>query len=161
MPHSYGLRARTRYLFSRDFRKHGPIKLSTYLKVFKVGDIVDIKCNGAVHGGMPHKFYHGKTGIVYNVTKTSVGVIVNKRVNNRIVAKRVNLRVEHVKHSKCRDDFLQRVKDNAAKKKEARAAGQVALVKRQPKMPRVAHQVVVAAGALPETICPVAYEALV
>lgn len=59
MPHSYGLRARTRYLFSRDFRKHGTINLSTYLTVYKVGDIVDIKCNGAVHKGMPHKYYHG------------------------------------------------------------------------------------------------------
>lgn len=59
MPHSYGLRARTRHLFARDFRQHGPIKLSTYMKTYKVGDIVDIKCNAAVHGGMPHKFYHG------------------------------------------------------------------------------------------------------
>jgi large subunit ribosomal protein L21e len=35
------------------------IKLSTYLKPYKVGDFVDIKGNGAVHKGMPHKFYHG------------------------------------------------------------------------------------------------------
>jgi large subunit ribosomal protein L21e len=59
MPHSFGLRARTRHLFSRDFRKKGVIALSTYLKTYKVGDIVDIKANGAVHKGMPHKFYHG------------------------------------------------------------------------------------------------------
>lgn len=59
MPHSFGLRARTRYMFSRDFRKKGYIKLSTYMRTFKVGDIVDIKANGAVHKGMPHKFYHG------------------------------------------------------------------------------------------------------
>ena len=31
--------------------------------------------------GMPHKFYHGKTGRVWNVTKTSVGVEVNKTVS--------------------------------------------------------------------------------
>lgn len=29
---------------------------------------------------MPHKFYHGKTGKVFNVTKHAVGVIINKRV---------------------------------------------------------------------------------
>eukprot|EP00158_Paraphelidium_tribonemae_P000547 Partr_v1_DN22778_c0_g1_i1_m37637 putative ribosomal protein len=160
MPHSYGIRARTRYLFSRDFRKHGPIKLSTYMKVFKVGDIVDIKCNGAVHGGMPHKFYHGKTGIVYNVTKTSVGVIVNKKVRSRYMEKRINLRIEHVKHSKCRDDFLKRVKENALKKKESRAKGEVALVKRQPIFPRTAHVVATKDNA-PETVYPVAYETLV
>lgn len=37
--------------------------------------------------------------------------------------KRVNVRVEHIKHSKCRDDFLKRVKKNAAMKKEAKAKG--------------------------------------
>ena len=121
MPHSFGLRARTRHMFSRNFRERGPIKLSTYLKTYKVGDIVDIKANGAVQKGMPHKFYHGRTGIVYNVTKSAVGVIVHKIVGNRYLEKRVNVRIEHVKHSKCRDDFLRRVKENAIKKKEARA----------------------------------------
>ena len=58
----------------------GTEHLSTYLKVYKVGDIVDIKGNGAFHKGMPYKFYHGKTGRVFNVTKRAVGVIVNKQV---------------------------------------------------------------------------------
>jgi large subunit ribosomal protein L21e len=48
-------------------------------------------------------------------------VIINKRVGNRYIEKRVNVRIEHIKHSKCRDDFLRRVKENAIKKKEARA----------------------------------------
>lgn len=30
--------------------------------------------------GMPFKWYHGKTGIVWNVTKRAIGVEVNKRV---------------------------------------------------------------------------------
>ena len=30
--------------------------------------------------GMPHKVYHGRTGVVWNVTKRSVGVEVNKQV---------------------------------------------------------------------------------
>jgi large subunit ribosomal protein L21e len=46
-------------MFSRNFREHGAIPLSTYLKTYKVGDIVDIKANAAVQKGMPHKFYHG------------------------------------------------------------------------------------------------------
>jgi large subunit ribosomal protein L21e len=65
MPHSFGYRARTRHMFSRDFRKKGYIGLSTYLKTYKVGDIVDIKANGAIHKGMPHKFYHGFVPVVY------------------------------------------------------------------------------------------------
>jgi len=32
--------------FSRDFKKRGMIPLSTYLKQYKVGDIVDVVANG-------------------------------------------------------------------------------------------------------------------
>lgn len=46
MGHTNGYRRGTRYLFSRRFRKHGPVHLSTYLKVYKRGDIVDIKVCG-------------------------------------------------------------------------------------------------------------------
>ncbi|PNX70123.1 hypothetical protein L195_g057112, partial [Trifolium pratense] len=28
---------------------------------------------------MPHKFYHGRTGRVWNVTKRAIGVEVNKQ----------------------------------------------------------------------------------
>ncbi|KAJ1937382.1 60S ribosomal protein L21A, partial [Linderina macrospora] len=141
MPHSFGYRARTRYMFSRNFREHGPLHLSTYMKVYKVGDIVDIKGNGAVQKGMPHKFYHGKTGVVYNVTKSAVGIIVHKKVGNRYMEKRVNIRIEHVHHSKCRDDFLRRVKENAAAKKAAVAKGEKINLKRQPVQPREARHV--------------------
>jgi len=72
---------------------------------------------------MPWKGYHGKTGVVYNVAPRAVGVIVYKVVGNRYMEKRVNLRIEHVKHSKCRDDFLNRVKENAQKKRDAKEKG--------------------------------------
>ncbi|XP_026686352.1 phosphoribosylformylglycinamidine synthase [Diaphorina citri] len=68
--------------------------------------------HGAVQKGMPFKDYHGKTGRVFNVTQHAVGVIVNKRVRTRIIPKRINVRIEHIKHSKCREDFLKRVKEN-------------------------------------------------
>ena len=29
---------------------------------------------------MPHKYYHGKTGVVWNVTKRAVGVEIYKQV---------------------------------------------------------------------------------
>jgi large subunit ribosomal protein L21e len=48
-----------------------------------VGDYVDIKVNAAVHKGMPFKFYHGRTGIVWNVTKRALGVELNKVVSSR------------------------------------------------------------------------------
>ena len=68
-------------------------------------------------------FFFRRTGIVYNVTKSAVGVIINKKVGNRYIEKRVNIRIEHIRHSTCRDDFLARVKANAAKAREAKAKG--------------------------------------
>jgi large subunit ribosomal protein L21e len=84
MPAGHGLRSSTRDLFSRAFRQKGYIPLTTYLRNFKIGQYVDVKVNGAVHKGMPHKFYHGRTGIVWNVTKRAVGVVMNKQVGVRL-----------------------------------------------------------------------------
>ncbi|CAI4282242.1 AKH_1a_G0003850.mRNA.1.CDS.1 [Saccharomyces cerevisiae] len=156
----HGYRSRTRYMFQRDFRKHGAVHLSTYLKVYKVGDIVDIKANGSIQKGMPHKFYQGKTGVVYNVTKSSVGVIINKMVGNRYLEKRLNLRVEHIKHSKCRQEFLERVKANAAKRAEAKAQGVAVQLKRQPAQPRES-RIVSTEGNVPQTLAPVPYETFI
>jgi len=80
MPAGHGLRSRTRDLFARAFRKKGYIPLTTYLRTYKIGAYVDVKVNGAVHKGMPHKFYHGRTGRVWNVTKRAIGVEINKQV---------------------------------------------------------------------------------
>lgn len=44
---------------------------------------MDIKCNPSIHKGMPFKYYHGRTGVVFNVTKTSLGLRVNKQVGER------------------------------------------------------------------------------
>ena len=107
-------------MFSRPFRKHGVVPLATYMRTYKKGDIVDIKGMGTVQKGMPHKCYHGKTGRVYNITQHAVGIIVNKQVKGKILAKRINMRIEHIKHSKSRDSFLKRVKENDQKKKEAK-----------------------------------------
>ena len=70
-----------------------------------------------------HKDYHGKTGVVYNVTKSAVGVIIYKQVGNRYIEKRVNLRVEHVRLSRSREEFIVRVKTNAEKKRKAKEEG--------------------------------------
>jgi large subunit ribosomal protein L21e len=155
MPSSFGYRARTRHLFKKGFRLAGMPALSTYLKTYKVGDIVDIKANSAIQKGMPFKSYHGKTGRVFNISPHAVGIIVNKRVNTRIIAKKIYVRIEHVAHSKCRQDFLNRVKENEKKKKEATAA-KIKLpadaLKRHPRMPREGAIVSGAVGI--ETIQP-------
>ncbi|XP_067042488.1 large ribosomal subunit protein eL21-like [Acropora muricata] len=161
MVNTKGVRRGTRYMFARDFRKRGTIPLSTYMKVYKVGDYVDIKANGAIHKGMPYKAYHGRTGQVYNVAKRSLGVIVNKQVRGKILEKRINVRIEHVNHSKCRDDFLRRIKESALKKKEAKEKGLPRpKLKRQPVGPRPAH-IVVPGDNVPELLEPIPYEFVV
>ena len=135
MPNSFGYRARTRHLFAKDFRKAGTIALGRFQTVYKVGDIVDVKGDGACHKGMPHKFYHGKTGVVWNVTRRAVGVTVNKRVGGRIIPKRVHFRIEHIKKSNCRKEFIERVKNNEILKAEAKKAGKKVDVKRLPAQP--------------------------
>ncbi|KAI4378494.1 hypothetical protein MLD38_015965 [Melastoma candidum] len=136
MPAGHGLRSRTRDLFSRPFRKKGYIPLSTYLRTYKIGDYVDVKVNGAIHKGMPHKFYHGRTGSVWNVTKRAIGVEINKQVGNRIIRKRIHVRVEHVQPSRCNEDFQLRKKKNDQLKAEAKAIGKVISTKRQPEGPK-------------------------
>ncbi|EJD35169.1 60S ribosomal protein L21 [Auricularia subglabra TFB-10046 SS5] len=158
MPHSFGYRARTRDMFKRGFKENGPIKLSTYLISYNVGDIVDIKANAAMQRGMPHKYYHGRTGIVYNVTPRAVGVIVHKIVGNRYLEKRVNVRIEHIKHSKCRQEFLDRVKRNDALKADAKEKGErIPTLKRHPGLPRDAY-VVSTTDNVPQTMVPLPYE---
>ena len=54
---------------------------------------------------MPHKFYHGRTGKVFTVNRRALGVVVNKAVGNRIIPKRIYVRVEHVRKSRCNEEF--------------------------------------------------------
>ena len=142
-------------MFARPFRKKGYIPLTTYLRTYKIGDYVDIKVNGAVHKGMPHKFYHGRTGRVWNVTKRAIGVEVNKQVGNRIIRKRIHVRVEHVMPSRCTEEFKLRKIKNDELKAEAKAKGQVISTKRQPEGPKPGFMV---EGATLETVTPIPYD---
>jgi large subunit ribosomal protein L21e len=117
MPHSYGYRARTRKVFAKGFRKHGTPVLGVNLTNYKLGDYVDIVVDGAVHKGMPYKNYQGKTGKVFNVNPNSIGVLVNKQVRNRIEKKRIHVRVEHIRQSKCVEEFKARVRQAEEEKR--------------------------------------------
>ncbi|XP_070279563.1 large ribosomal subunit protein eL21-like [Myotis yumanensis] len=160
MTNTKGKRRGTRYMFSRPFRKHGVVPLATYMQIYRKGDIVDIKGMGTVQKGMLHKCHQGKTGGVYSVTQHGVGIIVNKQVKGKILAKsrnRVNVRIEHIKYSKSGDSFLKRVKENDRKKKEAREKGTWVQLKGQPAPPREAH-FVRTNGKEPELLEPTPYE---
>jgi len=139
MPHAYGYRSGTRNKFSKPFRTNGAIHISKTLQAYRKGDLVDIIVDGAIHKGMPHHFYHGRTGRVFNVNPRSIGVIVTKQVRNRIIEKRIHVRVEHLRVSTTREDFLRRIKENDVKKCAANKAGKRISTKRIPALPRDAH----------------------
>jgi len=48
MTNTKGKRRGTRYMFSKPYRKKGTIGLTRYLTVYKRGDYVDIKGDGAI-----------------------------------------------------------------------------------------------------------------
>ncbi|KAK1332042.1 hypothetical protein QTO34_007722 [Cnephaeus nilssonii] len=122
--------------------KHGVVPVATHMRIYRKGDIVDIKGMGTVQKGMPHKYYHGKTGRVHSVTQHAVGIAVKHgaRPNDftgliwstgrafptpatnkgKILAKRINVRIEHIKRAKSRDCFLNRVRENQKRRKPKR-----------------------------------------
>jgi len=161
MPHSYGRNAHTRSTFSRDFKTHGYIRTSTYLQTYRVGDYVDIIGNGAVQMGMPHRYYHGKTGRVWNVTPRAVGVEIGKKVGNRIIKKRIHVRIEHVQKSRCRDSFLSRVASNDKKKRDAKVRKEVISTKRAPPGQPKPGEIIDATGQTVQTVTPIPYEFVV
>ncbi|XP_036094902.1 60S ribosomal protein L21-like [Rousettus aegyptiacus] len=132
-------------MFPGPFRKHGVVSLGTYMQFYKKGDIVDIKGMGTVRKGMPHNCYHGKTGRVYNVTQHAVGIVVNKQVKGKILAKRTHVHIEHIKHSKSQ------------KQKEAKEKGAWVQLERHPAPPREVHFVRMN-GKEPELLEPIPCE---
>ncbi|EKX37159.1 large subunit ribosomal protein L21e, cytoplasmic [Guillardia theta CCMP2712] len=155
-----GVRRNTRDMFQKAFGEKGLPSMSTYLTTYKLGDFVDIKVNGAIHKGMPYRYYHGRTGRVWNVTKRALGVMVNKQVKGRVLSKRIHVRIEHVKPSKCQDEFKARVKHNEEVKAKAKRAGKrIEILKRLPKDPKPGY--IVKAKKQPvHTMCAVPYELL-
>lgn len=51
------------------------------------------------------------------------GIIVNKQVQGKILAKRINVWIEHIKNPKNRDGFLKWVRENDQKERETKEKG--------------------------------------
>uniref|UniRef100_A0A0G4FJ82 60S ribosomal protein L21 n=1 Tax=Chromera velia CCMP2878 TaxID=1169474 RepID=A0A0G4FJ82_9ALVE len=142
MPHSFGYRARTRNKFQKGYKQKGLPSVGRYLTVFKKGDYVDIKVDPSIHKGMPYQYYHGRTGLVFNVTQTSIGVAVKKVVGNREILKRIHVRSEHLRKSRCNEDFISRVRENDAKRAEAKKRGEKLVLKRSTGQPKGSETVI-------------------
>ncbi len=92
-----GFRHRTRKLLRKHIRERGAIPpLSLLLHEYKVGDKVHIKINPAIHKGMPHRRYHGKTGTI--IGKRGKCYIVEVYLGNK--RKTIIVRPEHIRPAK-------------------------------------------------------------
>ena len=117
MTKTKGYRRGTRNKFKKNFREHGDHKISNYLRTFSLGEFVDIKVDGAIHRGMPYKFYHGRTGQIFDINKRSLGLIVKKKVRNREIVKKIYVRMEHVQKSNSAQEYRERRGKKLGKRK--------------------------------------------
>jgi large subunit ribosomal protein L21e len=74
-----GKRMTTHCMFSRPFSKRGVVPLTTYIRIYKRSEIVDIKRIGIV-----------QCRRVYNVTHHAMGMIINKQVKGKILVQCVD-----------------------------------------------------------------------
>ncbi|KAH7280421.1 hypothetical protein KP509_37G066500 [Ceratopteris richardii] len=72
-----------------------------------------------------------------------------------MVKKRIHVRIEHVQPSRCREDFIERVKRNDLLKAEAKARNEKISTKRQPEGPKPGF---IVQGATLETVTPIPYD---
>ena len=77
------------------------------------------------------------------------------QVGNRIIRKRIHVRVEHVQPSRCAEEFKLRKIKNDELKREAKARGEKISTKRQPQGPKPGFMV---EGATLETVTPIPYD---
>ena len=67
MKHSHGYRNQTRKVFKKHIRARGSPGLSSFMIAYKIGDKVDIIADSSFQKrGLPHRKYHGKTGLIVN-----------------------------------------------------------------------------------------------
>merc|ERR1719230_401289 len=76
------------------------------------------------------------TGVVFNVNRNALGVEVTKVVGNRQMRKRLHIKIEHLRKSRCNEAFLKRVKENDQKKHDAKMLGKTFSSKRAPEGPK-------------------------
>ncbi len=89
-----GYRHRTRKLFKKSVRERGIVPpLSLLMVNYNVGERVHIVVNPSVHAGMPHRRYHGRTGII--IGKRGKCYVVSVMLGNK--EKTLFIRPEHLK----------------------------------------------------------------
>ncbi|ADB58286.1 MULTISPECIES: 50S ribosomal protein L21e [Archaeoglobus] len=92
---SHGFRFKSGRKLRKKIREKG-IKISRALQTFEVGDRVHIDIDPAVHKGMPHPRFQGRTGVV--IGQRGRAYLVRVRDGNSY--KTLFVRPEHLKPQK-------------------------------------------------------------
>lgn len=89
-----GYRHRTRKLLKKNVRERGIIPpLSLLMVNYNIGERVHIVINPSIHAGMPHRRYHGKTGVI--IGKRGKCYIVSVMLGDK--EKTLFIRPEHLR----------------------------------------------------------------
>ncbi|KAK1334831.1 hypothetical protein QTO34_004401 [Cnephaeus nilssonii] len=104
------------HMLSRPFRKHGVVPLATSMQIYEKVKWTSREW-ALFKKERPTRVSMAKLG-VYSVTQHAVGIVVTKQVKGKVLAKRMNVRIEHIKHSKSRASFLKRGKENDQKRRK-------------------------------------------
>ena len=75
----HGFRRRTRGKFSKHFRSRGKLSIRNFFASFSEGDAVVLKAEPAIHNGMYHPRFHGRTGKVLGMQGKCYRVLLNDR----------------------------------------------------------------------------------
>lgn len=90
---SRGFRRKTRNILSKSPRTRGMTPITHEFREFEVGEKVSVVIDPAIHHGMPHMRFQGKTGVVTG--KQGRAFVVDLYVGNKL--KTVVTRPEHLK----------------------------------------------------------------
>ena len=84
---SKGTRSKSRYIMRKKPRTRGVSSITRTLQQFEVGACVSIDIDSAVHKGMPHPRFQGRTGKIEGMQGDAylVGVTVGKKHKTLIV----------------------------------------------------------------------------
>ena len=94
MRKSRGYRHGTRKLFRKRPRQRGIRPPDYILSTFSEGDIVDIIVDSSEHKGMPHRRFHGKTGVIKRIQGDAFVVEIKQgKAKKEVIANKPHLRI--------------------------------------------------------------------
>jgi large subunit ribosomal protein L21e len=93
---SHGYRVGSRKIMTKSIRQRGMSPLGKILRPYNVGDLVDIIIDPSIHGGQPHRRYHGRVGKIQGRRGRAYEVITTLGNKTKLLL----IRPEHLRPSK-------------------------------------------------------------